>query len=364
MKIAELLSSLELIAPSSLQEPYDNTGLLAGNPEWDCTGIICCLDAIEEVVDEAIQKKCNLVVAHHPIIFKGLKSITGKNYVERTVIKAIKNDIAIYAIHTNLDNTINGVNGRIADKLELVNRSVLLPKENFLNKLITFAPLDKAELVMLALFKAGAGHIGHYSECSFNVEGTGTFTAGVHTNPYVGEKNKMHKEAETRIEVIFPSHLQRIILHALFKTHPYEEVAYDVIPLSNQHPEFGSGLVGQLPRALAEKDFLELVKKIFMTGTVRHTKLTGKPIDKVAVCGGAGSFLISNALKSKVNAFLTADMKYHEFFDADGKLLIADVGHFESEQFTIDFLKEILEQKFPTFAVLKTEVKSNPVHYF
>jgi len=364
MKISEVISGLEYIAPPSLQEQYDNAGLLTGNPDWDCRGIICCLDAIEEIVEEAIQKNCNLIVAHHPVIFKGLKKITGKNYVERTIIKAIKHDIAIYAIHTNLDNLISGVNGKIADKFRLINRSILLPKENLLNKLVTFAPVDQAEEVRSALFKAGAGQVSNYSECSFNVEGIGTFTGNDDTNPYVGEKNKMHKEKETRIEIIFPAYQEQRILKALYTAHPYEEVAYDIIPLSNRHPQFGSGLLGQLPKTLSEKDFLELVKTIFNTPMVRHTKCSGKSINKIAICGGAGSFLISNVLKSNVDAFLTADMKYHEFFEGDGQLLIADVGHFESEQFTIDYLNEVLEQKFPNFAVLKTEVKSNPVHYF
>lgn len=364
MKISEVISFLESWAHPSLQEHYDNTGLLTGNPGWECSGIICCLDAIEEVVNEAIEKKYNLIVAHHPIIFSGLKKINGKNYVERTIIKAIKNDIAIYAIHTNLDNVVNGVNGKIADKLGLQKRSILSPKESTLKKLFTFAPADKADIVRSAIFNAGAGHIGNYSECSFNTEGIGTFKGGENTNPYVGEKGKRHNENETRIEVIFPAYLEKKILQALFGSHPYEEVAYDIVPLSNLHPTIGSGLVGEFPEPVSEKNFLELIKSTFNTGVVRHTLLTGKKIKKVAICGGAGSFLIFKALECNADVYLTADMKYHEFFDADGKILITDVGHYESEQFTIDLLKEILEQKFPTFAVLKTGVKTNPVFYF
>ncbi|HMU45337.1 MAG TPA: Nif3-like dinuclear metal center hexameric protein [Chitinophagaceae bacterium] len=364
MKINEVISFLESWAHPSLQEHYDNAGLITGDPGWECSGIVCSLDAVEDVVNEAIEKKCNLIVAHHPIIFSGLKKINGKNYVERTIIKAIKNDIAIYAIHTNLDNVANGVNGKIADKLGLQKRAILSPKESTLKKLFTFAPTDKAELVRSAIFNAGAGQIGNYSECSFNTEGVGTFKGGENTNPYVGEKGEQHKENETRIEVIFPAYLEKRILKALFDSHPYEEVAYDIVSLSNLHPVIGSGLVGELSEPISEKEFLNLVKKVFNTGVVRHTLLIGKKIEKVAVCGGAGSFLISKALGCKADAYLTADMKYHEFFDADGKMLIADVGHYESEQFTMDLLKEILEQKFPTFAVLKTRVKTNPVFYF
>jgi len=363
MKISEIISFLETLAPPSLQEHYDNAGLITGDSSWECTGVLCSLDAIESVVDEAISKKVNLIVAHHPIIFGGLKKINGKNYVERTVIKAIKSDIAIYAIHTNLDNVINGVNGKIASMLGLVNTSILSSKENSLKKLFTFVPVDKAEQVRNAIFTAGGGQISNYCECSFNVEGTGTFKAGEGTNPYVGKKNEQHQEREMRIEIIFPSFLQGQVVSAMKSAHPYEEVAYDVMPLVNMDPGTGSGLVGDLEKPVSEKDFLSLLKQVFDLKIIRHTLLRGKDIKRVAVCGGAGSFLISKALASKADAFVTADMKYHEFFDADGGILIADIGHYESEQFTIDLLQQVLAQKFPNFAVLKTGVKTNPVYY-
>lgn len=364
MKIAEAVSFLESQAHPALQEHYDNAGLLTGNAGWDCSGIICSLDVTEEVVKEAINKKCNLIVAHHPIIFGGLKKINGKNYVEKTIITAIKNDIAIYAIHTNLDNVITGVNGRIAQLLGLKNVSVLAPKENSLKKLFTFAPVDKAEQVRNAIFAAGGGHIGNYSECSFNAEGTGTFKGGEGTDPYVGEVGKQQQEKETRIEVIFPSFLESIIITAMKAAHPYEEVAYDVVQLSNAYNGIGSGVVGDLETPEDEKKFLTRLKESFKTPVIRHTAFLSRSIKKVAVCGGAGSFLISKALAANVDIYITADMKYHEFFDANERMLIADIGHYESEQFTIDLLREILEQKFPTFAVLKTEVKTNPVNYF
>ncbi len=364
MKIVEVTSFLESLAHPSLQENYDNAGLLTGNPGWDCTGIICTLDATEEVVNEAISKKCNLIVAHHPIIFSGLKKINGKNYVEKTIIAAIKNDIAIYAIHTNLDNIIEGVNGQIARKLGLENISVMAEKENILRKLFTFVPIDKAEQVRKAIFDAGGGNIGNYSECSFNAEGTGTFKAGENTNPYVGKQGEQHQEKEIKIEVIFPAYLQGQIVAAMKKAHPYEEVAYDIIALSNQHQNIGAGVIGTLAIPTDEAAFLASLKHIFNVPVVRHTAFINTPIKKVAVCGGAGSFLISKALAAGADAYITADIKYHEFFDANSRMLLADVGHYESEQFTINLLQEILEQKFPTFAVLKTGVKTNPVHYF
>jgi dinuclear metal center YbgI/SA1388 family protein len=364
MKIQDITSFLEKIAPTSLQENYDNAGLLTGNNNWDCTGIIVSLDATEDVVKEAIEKKCNLIVAHHPIIFGGLKKITGKNYVEQTIITAIKNDIAIYAIHTNLDNIINGVNGKIADMLGLINRQILQPKNNTLKKLITFAPVAETKKIRSAIFAAGGGHIGNYSECSFSSEGEGTFKGDAGTNPYVGKPGERHSEKENKIEVIFPTWLEANILTAMLKAHPYEEVAYDIIALDNKYQNIGSGLVGDLPKPIAETDFLAILKQSFQLSVIKHTALTGKMVQKIALCGGAGSFLINAAIASNSDFYITGDVKYHEFFDANGKLVIADIGHYESEQFTIDLLFDILREKFLNFAVLKTGIKTNPVRYF
>ena len=364
MTIAAILSYLESIAPLSYQESYDNAGLLTGDQNRECTGILCSLDAIEDVVSEAKSKNCNLVIAHHPIIFTGLKKLTGKNYVERTVIRAIKNDIALYAIHTNLDNILDGVNGKIADKLELVNRKILLPKPTTLRKLFTFVPVDHMETVQKAIFDAGGGNIGNYSECSFKVEGIGTFKGNEKTAPFVGEPGKRHDEKELKLEVVFPSYLQQRIVTALKNAHPYEEVAYDVVELANAHPSVGSGLIGQLPHSMNEREFLDLLKRRFELRILRHSPFISRPVKTVAVCGGSGSFLISKALSEQADAFITADLKYHEFFEAVGKMLLCDIGHFESEQFTIDLLIELLHIKFPTFAVLKSEVQTNPVHYY
>ncbi|MFT3825482.1 MAG: Nif3-like dinuclear metal center hexameric protein [Chitinophagaceae bacterium] len=364
MKIADIIARLEAIATPSLQESYDNAGLLTGDAAWPCTGIICSLDATNEVIQEAIDKGCNLVVAHHPIIFGGLKKINGKNYVEQAVINAIKHDIAIYAIHTNLDNVIAGVNAFMADRLGLVNRSILLPKNATLRKLFTFVPVAQAEDVRAAIFNAGAGHIGHYSECSFGVEGAGTFKGDETTNPFAGQPGTRHYEKELKIEAVFPAHLQNAVVKDMIKAHPYEEVAYDVVELANPQPGVGSGLVGELPEPMDETAFLGVIKQQFGLSCIRHTPLLNRPVKRVALCGGAGSFLISRALGAGADFFITGDMKYHEFFDANGRLVIADIGHFESEQFTIDLLAAVLREKFTTFAVLKTEVNTNPVRYF
>ena len=364
MKINDVISVLESRAHPGLQEKYDNTGLLTGDGSRECTGILCTLDATEEVIREAVTKNCNLVVSHHPIIFGGLKRINGSNYVERSVIAAIKNDIAIYAMHTSLDNVADGVNGKIAALLGLQDTRMLLPKEGILRKLFTFVPAGHADQVRNAVFSAGGGHISNYSECSFNTEGTGTFKAGVGTSPFVGEQGKRHLENEIKIEIIFPSFAERKILEAMKGAHPYEEVAYDIISLSNQHPGIGSGILGSLPHPLSENEFLTKLRSVFGVPVVRHTRLLGKTVQRIALCGGAGSFLISNALSSGADAYITADIKYHEFFDANDRLLLCDVGHFESEQHTIGLLQELLRQNFPTFAVLKTGVITNPVNYF
>ena len=364
MQIAQVISFLESMAPPSLQEHYDNAGLITGSPVWDCRGILCSLDATEDVMEEAIAKNCNLVVAHHPIVFGGLKKITGKNYVERTVIRAIKNDIAVYAIHTNLDNVLHGVNGRMATMIGLKNVSILSVKENTLKKLFTFVPAEQADKVRNAIFEAGGGQIGNYSECSFNAGGTGTFKAGVGADPYVGSRGERHSEDEIKVEAIIPAYLETKVVTAMKAAHPYEEVAYDVVNLSNRHHQIGSGIIGEFERPMPENEFLVHLKNVFDLPVIRHTRLREKPIIKAAICGGAGSFLITSALGAGADAYITADIKYHEFFDADNRILLADIGHYESEQFTIDLLRENLERKFPNFAVLKTEVNTNPVYYF
>ncbi|MBX2935007.1 MAG: Nif3-like dinuclear metal center hexameric protein [Ferruginibacter sp.] len=364
MKIQEIISFLESVAPPSLQESYDNAGLLTGNSNWQCTGIITTLDATEAVVLEAIEKKCNLIVAHHPIIFGGLRKITGKNYVEQTIITALKNDIAIYAIHTNLDNVLHGVNAAIADKLGLINRKVLLPKNDMLKKLFTFVPVNNAEKVRSAIFDAGGGHISNYSECSFNVAGQGTFKPGEGTNPFTGTQGKRHTEDEIKMEMIFPAWKEAEVIKAMLAAHPYEEVAYDIIALNNKNQLVGSGLTGDLAQAMSEIEFLKLLKEKFNLSVIKHTPLQDTQVTKIALCGGAGSFLIGAAIASGAQFYITGDIKYHEFFDANNRLVIADIGHYESEQYTIDLLFDILSRKFLNFAVLKTGVKTNPVHYF
>jgi dinuclear metal center YbgI/SA1388 family protein len=363
MLLSGIISHLESIAPPHLQESYDNSGLITGNKKMEISGVLVTLDCIESVIDEAIANKCNLIVAHHPIVFSGMEKINGKNYVERVIIKAIKNDIAIYAIHTNLDNVAKGVNAEICKRLGLKNCKILSPKRDLLLKFVTYCPADSAEKVRQALWNAGAGQIGNYSEVSFNLSGTGTYKGNENSNPVIGEKGKLMRVPEERIEIIYAVHQEAEILAALRASHPYEEIAYELFPIENAWQDVGSGMIGELEKPVPVMEFLGHVKTSMKASVIRYTPVEGKMVSKVAVCGGSGSFLLKDAVSAGADVFVTADFKYHQFFDGEGKIVIADIGHFESEQFTIDLLYDILKQKFPTFAIRKTGINSNPITY-
>ena len=364
MKIQEVIDSLEEWAPSYYAENFDNTGLLVGQLDTEVTGILITLDTLEIIVDEAIEKKCNLIVSFHPIIFKGLKKLNGKNYVEKVVIKAIQHHIAIYAIHTALDNSIHGLNDMICDKLGLINRQILIPKKETIQKLVTYAPTAESEKIKIALFKAGAGSIGNYDHCSFTSKGFGSFRPLENANPSEGKIGKLHKNQETKIEITYPAHVQKQVLSALFETHSYEEVAYEISTLLNQNQQIGMGMIGELPGVKKEEKFLTEIKEIFKTGCIKHSSLLHKNIKKVAVLGGSGSFAIANAIAAGADIFITSDLKYHQFYEAEGKILIADIGHYESEQFTKNLIYRYLQKKFSNFAIILSDKNTNPIQYF
>ncbi len=363
MLISEITSFLEQLAPPALQEPYDNSGLLIGDPHARIEKALVCLDVTEDIIDEAREKACGLIIAHHPLIFSGIKSLTGKNYVERCIMSAIKHNIAIYALHTNLDNVEHGVNQNIGEKLGISQMQILLPKTGVLKKLVSFVPHDHTESVLNAIFQAGAGHIGNYDECSFRVDGMGSFRALPGADPFVGEVGGRHTEKEQRLEVVLPAYHLKSVVNALMESHPYEEVAYDVYPIENAAVKIGAGMIGQLDSPLYSMDFLKIVKDIF-GGVVRHTGLVKDQVQKIAWCGGSGSFLLDAAKKAGADVFISSDFKYHQFFDAENELIIADIGHYENEQFTIPLIARYLQEKFPNFAVLLTAIETNPVNYF
>lgn len=361
--IKEVTDYLESMAPRAYQESYDNSGLLVGERHNLVKGVLVTLDCLEEVVEEAIQTNCNLIVAHHPILFKGLKKLTGDDYVQRTLIKAIKSNIAIYAIHTNLDNVYEGVNKRIGEKIGLKNMTVLSPKVGTLLKITTFIPVEHKDIVLEALHQAGAGNLGDYRNCSFEVEGTGTFLPMENAKPAIGKKNRQERVNEVRVEMIFPSYLKTQIVSTLKRVHPYEEVAFYLQALENENREVGAGMIGDLNMPMELLPFLSSLKSTMNTSCIRHTASTLKKVSRVAVCGGSGSFLVKEAIQAGADVFISADFKYHEFFDADGKIVIADIGHFESEQYTKDLLSEVLREKFTTFATTFSKTITNPISY-
>lgn len=365
MQVQDIIQAIEEYAPPAYQEGYDNSGLQVGDRQAGVKAVLIGLDVTEALLDEAIQRGANMIVAHHPLLFSGLKQISGRNYIERIVRKAIKNDINIYACHTNLDNVRNGVNAKIAEKLGLRKTAILSPMGDSLYKLFAYAPVDDAASVRDAMFAAGAGHIGRYSECSFNTPGKGTFRPGEGTNPAIGQSGGQREEVnEVKIEVLVDKGRRQQVLKALFAAHPYEEVAYEIIALGNANQDLGAGMVGELAEPMEETTFLQHIKNNMKADCVRHTALLGRKVKKVAVCGGSGSFLLKDAIRAGADVFITGDFKYHQFFDAEGRIVIADIGHYESEQFTTEIFLGIINRKFPNFATLLSNLSTNPVNYF
>ncbi len=363
MKLSEICKYLDTEIPVSFQEEYDNSGLQIGFPHSDVSSALLTIDITEEVIDEAVKKGCNLIISHHPLIFKGLKKITGRSSTERLIVRAIKEDIAIYSAHTNLDVAGFGVSRKMASKLNLKNVKVLVPLKNRLLKLVTFIPESHLEKVRAALFEAGAGVTGNYDKCAFTVAGMGSFRAGENANPFVGETGKTHYENEIRFETVLYSHNKPDVIQALLAAHPYEEVAYDLYTLENDSHETGMGCTGEFDQPVSESDFLNLISSTFSQGCVKYSNLTGRKVKTVALCGGSGASLIGDAIGSGADAFVTADIKYHNFFDADNKILLVDPGHFESEKFTTEILYDLIIKKFPKFAVRFSETNTNPINY-
>jgi len=364
MIVQDVINHLENLAPLSYAEDFDNVGLIVGDKNAKVSGILVTLDTLEAVVDEAIEKKCNLIVSFHPIVFKGLKKLTGKTYVERVVIKAIKHDIAIFAIHTALDNALQGVNDMICIQLKLINKQILIPQIETIKKLTTYVPKSEAEDVRNALFSVGAGSLGNYNDCSFNVDGIGSFKGNENSSPTKGNKGEVHFEEETQISVAFPKHLESQILQTLFNIHSYEEVAYEISTLENKNQNIGMGMIGELKDSMNEKDFMEYLKLKMNTSQIRHSSFLNKPIKKIAVLGGSGSFAIQAAKSSRADIYITADLKYHDFFTAENDIILADIGHYESEQFTKNLLAAYLTKKITNFAVVLSKTNTNPVKYF
>jgi len=361
MKIIEIINYFEQIIPLDFQETYDNCGLQVGNAGNELTKALITLDITESVIEEALENNCNLIISHHPLIFQGVKKITGANPTERILEKALKSGLCIYCAHTCLDNNSSGLNTFIAGKLCLQNIKILEPAKNILKKLVVFCPVEHAEKVRNAMFSAGAGHIGNYDSCSFNTSGAGSFRANEHAKPFVGQLNELHFEQEVRIETVFPDHIRSLVIQAMLQSHPYEEVAYDIYPMDNDYANAGAGIIGELQGEVAAMDFMVSLKQLFNAASIRHNKGRRQTIKKVAFCGGSGSFLIKTAMKHQADIIITSDVKYHEFFNEN--IIIADIGHFESEYFSTELIATIITKKFPTFAFLFSQRNTNPVQY-
>lgn len=363
MIVQEIIDQLENLAPLDYAEEWDNVGLLVGNNEAKVTGVLVTLDTLTEVIDEAINKKCNLIISFHPIIYKAIKSISGKNYVQKVVQKAIENKIAIFSIHTALDNSFHGVNSVICEKLELKNRSILIPKKGTIKKLTTYVPAKDAGNIRDKIFEAGGGNIGNYLNCSFSSAGIGSFQGNDNSNPVIGNPMEMQYVDETKIEITFAKHLEYEIIKALKKCHPYDEIAYEIKTIDNENQSIGMGMVGELDKAIEEEEFLNYTKERMNCNVIKHSNFLNKKIKKVAVLGGSGGFAIEDAKSNKVDAYITSDLKYHDFFVAENQILLIDIGHYESEQFTKNLLTEYLKKKIPNFAILLSEINTNPINY-
>ncbi len=364
MLVRDVVKIIESVAPLGLQESWDNSGLIIGDPGATVTGTLLCLDVTEDIFDEASESGCNMIISHHPLVFAGLKKFTGTDPVSRMIRRGISEDYVIYSAHTNLDQVLEGVSGAIADKLGFKGKEILVPRQDDLLKLVCFIPDDHFARVVEAVFSAGAGYVGNYDSCGFNVAGTGSFRAGKGADPYIGEKGELHFESEKRFETIFPKHIQRDVVSALLSNHPYEEVAYDIYPLRNENKAFGLGVVGELPTPLSEEEFLRIVKRVFTTGCIRHTAFLNKVVKRVAVLGGSGSEYLKHAVSSGADAYITADIKYHQFFNVDNEILLLDIGHYESEHVALEVLSNILLKKKTNFAVHLSKINTNPIKYF
>ncbi len=363
LKVKDILKEIEEYAPLPLQEGFDNAGVQVGDVNQPAHGALLCLDVTEEVIDEALELGCNLIISHHPLAFRPFKSLTGKSYIERCLMKACKYDLVIYAAHTNLDNANGGVNFKLAELIGLQNVRVLSPQKQALLKLVTFVPESYADLVRTTLFNAGAGRIGNYDSSSFNLPGEGTFRANEGCHPFCGEIGALHTEKEIRIETVLPAFRKGAVMQALLSVHPYEEPAFDFYLLENRWEQVGSGVVGELPEEEDEMSFLQRIKELFQVGCVKHSPLTGRPIREVALCGGSGAFLINDAINYGADIFITGEAKYNDFYDVEDRILLTTIGHYESEVCTKEIFYSIISRKFPTFALHLSNVNSNPVKY-
>ena len=363
MIVKEVINYLDEFSPFCYAEEFDNVGLIIGDYTQKVNGILVTLDSTESVIDEAIKSKCNLIISFHPIIFNDIKSITTNTYVERVIHKSIKNNISIIAIHTSLDNSIKGVNSAICKKLDIKNYKILIPKERTIKKLTTYIPSENVAKLKSEIFKIGGGSLGKYDNCSFSYKGLGSFKGNKKSNPKIGNKLTYTEIEEVCVNITFLKHLEKEVVKALKENHPYEEIAYEINTLENSNQNIGMGMIGELASSMDENKFLSFLKKKMKSKLIKHSKKIGKKIAKIAVLGGSGSFAIENAINSGADAFVTSDLKYHDYFKAENKILLVDIGHYESEQYTKNLIFNFLTKKIPNFAIVLSKTNTNPIMY-
>lgn len=363
MKISEITGAIEKYAPLWLQEEWDNAGLQVGDTDREATGAVLCVDATEAIVDEAIDRGVNLVISHHPLLFRGLKRITGRTATERIVAKALKHDIAIYSAHTNMDSAPGGVSWATGRRAGLTAMRTLVPQQGRLMKLAVFVPSAYSNAVSEALWNAGAGRMGNYDRCAYMTDGRGTYRPLPGADPAIGTVGQSHTEAETRIEVVFPTAISGRVVQAMLKAHPYEEPAFDLIPLANDITSAGLGVIGSLKTPMPASEYIAWVKQALGIGAIPYAGDARRMVHRVALCGGAGAEFIGNAIAAGADLYMCGDLKYHDFTTHADSIVLADIGHYESEQCTKEIFYDIIQKNFPNFATYYAEEDKNPISY-
>lgn len=359
-----LLACIEQWAPFSWQESYDNAGLILGDPDRNVTEALVCFDVTPEVVDEAVRIGAGLIVSHHPAIFKGIKRINPASRLGYMIKQSLCHDIAWCALHTNLDNTLNGVNSYLCEQLGLKDVQPLAPLQDIYGKLQVYVPEAYAEKLRQALAEAGCGAGARYDACSYSSRGEGRFRAGSQAHPFSGQIGELHCEAECKIECLYPLHKTRQVLDVLRTNHPYEEPAFDLLPLRNEATGQGAGAIGNLQESMQETELLDKLKELTGTHCIRHSGFRGRKIRRIALCGGSGGSFIGNACARQADAYITGDLKYHDFADAGSGTWLVDIGHFESEKFAMELIFRFIRKNFPNFAVSISEQARNPVSFY
>lgn len=359
----DIAGFMEEFAPTFLAEDWDNVGLLVGSRSQEVRRVLVCLEVSAKVVEEAVSKKIDLILSHHPMIFKGLKRIVADDFSGGLLYKLIRNNIGVYSAHTNLDVTDHGINEHLADIMGLKNAKNLNPYQSEdLYKVVVFVPERDVDRVREAMCSAGAGWLGNYSDCTFMTKGTGTFKPLEGTHPYIGTQGTLEKVDEYRLETVVPKSRMGCVISAMLKAHPYEEVAYDTYLLKLKGKEYGLGKYGSLEVPMSFDAFVRHVKNKLNISTVRLIGQPPKEVQTAAVFCGAFDDNFSAVVRNRIDVLIAGDVKHHTAFDmAAAGICVIDAGHFATERIMVPHLTEILSKKFPELEVIASEVEEDPI---